>query len=484
VTLQSSSVSQFPFAEVSAVTASEAGTFDAVINPEWTIAGKPNGGYLLAMLGRAAASVSAHDHVIAASAYYLRTQVAFIEVAHVGTELLYDADELVADRTGLERRVAAVVPEVRSADACQDDAHEGVGGLSDRRIRAVSGSDVAGFVEDGSAHVPDLLSWLSVRSRRRAWRASGEAGRPCEGGTDRAPLRCVDRGMLVSVDVANDIAEFLSSRRARVTPEQAGLPTWGPRRVKGLRREEVASLAGVSVEYYKRLERGNANGVSDSVLEALAHALQLDDAERAHLFDLARAASPAAPRRRRTTQQRLRPSVLRIVESLGAPAIVRNSRVDYLAANPLGRALYAPLFDSREQPANSARFAFLDPLAQEFYVDWERSARDLVAHLRSEAGRNPYDRGLSDLVGELSTRSEEFRTWWAAHNVRYHQTGTKRLHHPVVGELELVYEVMNVSADDGMTISVYTAEPGSRSAQALDLLASWAATPHELPDHR
>jgi transcriptional regulator with XRE-family HTH domain len=287
--------------------------------------------------------------------------------------------------------------------------------------------------------------------------------------------------MLMCVDATNDIAEFLTSRRARVTPEQAGLPTWGPRRVKGLRREEVASLAGVSVEYYKRLERGNANGVSDAVLEALARALQLDDAERAHLFDLARAANPVAPRRRRPAVQRVRPVILRILESITAPAIVRNSHVDYLAANPLGRALYAPLFDSREQPPNSARFTFLDPAAQEFYVDWERTAKDLVAHLRSLAGRNPYDRGLSDLVGELSTRSDEFRTWWAAHNVRYHQTGTKRLHHPVVGELELQYEVMDVSADDGLTISVYSAEPGSRSNEALDLLASWTATPERSP---
>jgi transcriptional regulator with XRE-family HTH domain len=283
--------------------------------------------------------------------------------------------------------------------------------------------------------------------------------------------------MVISVDTTNDIALFLTSRRARVTPEQAGLPTYGTRRVKGLRREEVASLAGVSVEYYKRLERGNASGVSDSVLEALARALQLDDAERAHLFDLAHAANPVTPRRRRQAQQRVRPVVLRILEQINAPAIVRNSRVDYLAANPLGRALYAPLFDSPEQPANSARFTFLDPAAHEFYLDWERTAKDLVAHLRSEAGRNPYDRGLSDLVGELSTRSDEFGTWWAAHNVRYHQTGTKRMRHPVVGELELDYEVMDVAADDGLTISVYSAEPGSRSAQALDLLASWTATP-------
>jgi MmyB-like transcription regulator ligand binding domain len=173
--------------------------------------------------------------------------------------------------------------------------------------------------------------------------------------------------------------------------------------------------------------------------------------------------------------------VLRILDSINSPAIMRNSRVDYLAANPLGRALYAPLFDSREQPPNSARFTFLDPAAHDFYVEWERAAKDLVAHLRSEAGRNPYDRGLSDLVGELSTRSEEFRTWWAAHNVRYHRTGTKRLLHPVVGELELEYEVMDVSADDGLTIAVYSADPGSRSAEALDLLASWTATPERPP---
>jgi MmyB-like transcription regulator ligand binding domain len=213
------------------------------------------------------------------------------------------------------------------------------------------------------------------------------------------------------------------------------------------------------------------------VLEALAQALRLDDAERAHLFDLARLASPIAPKRQRPAQQRVRPVVLRILESMTAPAIVRNSRVDYLAANPLGRALYAPVFDSREQPANSARFTFLDPAAQEFYVDWERTAKDLVAHLRSEAGRNPYNRGLSDLVGELSTRSEPFRAWWAAHNVRYHQSGTKRLRHPVVGEIDLAYEVMDVSADEGLTIAAYSADPGSRSAEALDLLASWSATP-------
>ena len=281
-----------------------------------------------------------------------------------------------------------------------------------------------------------------------------------------------------TVDAVTELSQFLTSRRAKVTPEQAGLPSYGQRRVPGLRREEVASLAGVSVEYYKRLERGNATGASDQVLEALADALRLDDAERAHLFDLARAASPIAPRQRsRPVQQRVRPAVQQILDSITAPATVSNMRCDYLAANQLGRALYAPLFESREQPPNSARFTFLDPAAQEFFLEWEKAAKDLVAALRSMAGRNPYDRELSDLVGELSTRSDAFRTWWAAHNVRYHRTGTKRLHHPVVGDLELNYEVMELSADTGLRLAVFTAEPGSRSNETLDLLASWATTP-------
>jgi transcriptional regulator with XRE-family HTH domain len=285
---------------------------------------------------------------------------------------------------------------------------------------------------------------------------------------------------------ASELAQFLTSRRGKVTPDQVGLPSHGQRRVPGLRREEVASLAGVSVEYYKRLERGNATGASDQVLDALADSLRLDDAERTHLFDLARAAGRAgvvSPQRRRTgSALRVRPVVHRILENIDAPATVSNMRCDYLAANQLGRALYAPLFDSRDQPPNSARFTFLDPAAQEFFIDWEKAAKDLVAALRQMAGRNPYDRALSDLVGELSTRSDAFRTWWAAHDVRYHQTGTKRLHHPVVGDLELSYEVMQIAADAELRLAIFTADPGSPSQRALDLLASWAATPDQLPD--
>ena len=289
-------------------------------------------------------------------------------------------------------------------------------------------------------------------------------------------------GYVGVVDTTNELSQFLTSRRAKVTPEQAGLPSYGRRQVPGLRREEVAALAGMSVEYYKRLERGNATGASDSVLDAIADALQLDDAERTHLFDLARAATPTpARRRRRPPRQRVRPAVQQILDTIGSPATVSNARGDYLAANPLGRALYAPLFDSREQPPNSARFTFLDPAAQEFFIDWEKSAKDLVANLRHQAGRNPHDRALSDLVGELSTRSEPFRKWWAAHNVRYHQTGTKRLRHPVVGELDLTYEVMEVAADSGLRLAIFSAAPGSRSTEALNLLASWTATPEHEP---
>jgi transcriptional regulator with XRE-family HTH domain len=280
------------------------------------------------------------------------------------------------------------------------------------------------------------------------------------------------------MDNRNEIRDFLTSRRARITPERAGLPAYGGnRRVAGLRREEVALLAGVSIDYYTRLERGKATGVSESVLEGLARALQLDEAERAHLFDLVRAASTATRPRRRPAGRQVRPSIQRILDSMTTtPAYVRNERLDILAANRLGRALYAPLFDSPAQPANPARFLFLDPAAERFYTDWERQAQDTVAMLRSLAGHNPYDRALSNLIGELSTRSEAFRTWWAAHNVRFHRSGVKRFRHPVVGDLTLAYEALDLAADPGLRISAYTAEPGTPSEDALNLLASWAAT--------
>jgi transcriptional regulator with XRE-family HTH domain len=279
------------------------------------------------------------------------------------------------------------------------------------------------------------------------------------------------------VDTKSEIREFLTSRRARITPDQAGLTVYGPRRVTGLRREEVAVLAGVSVDYYVRMERGNLGGVSESVLEALARGLQLDDAERAHLYDLARAAQPAAPKRRRRAPYRIRPSVQLLIDAMtGAPALVQNGRLDILSANALGRALYSELYVDPVRPVNHARFIFLSPRAPDFYGDWERAANDTVAILRTAAGRDPYDRDLSDLVGELSTRSEEFRTRWAAHNVRIHRTGVKDFHHPEVGDLSLTYEMLDLAADSGLVILTYTAEPGSKSDEALNLLGSWAAT--------
>jgi transcriptional regulator with XRE-family HTH domain len=280
-------------------------------------------------------------------------------------------------------------------------------------------------------------------------------------------------------DVRAQIREFLSTRRARITLEQAGLPAYGGdrRRVPGLRRSEVASLAGISPEYMTKLERGNATGVSDSVIEGLAHALQLDQAERAHLEDLLRAAGASRPPRRRPARQRVRPTVQRVLDSMpGAPAFVLNGRLDVLAANTLGFALYSPVFADPVRPANTARFVFLDPHATGFFRDYDKAANDTVALLRAEAGRDPYDRELSDLIGQLSTRSDDFRRRWAAHNVRIHTSGVKLLHHPVVGDLDLPFESFPAPADPSQSLLIYTPEPGSPTQDALHLLASWAAT--------
>jgi transcriptional regulator with XRE-family HTH domain len=279
------------------------------------------------------------------------------------------------------------------------------------------------------------------------------------------------------MDTKSEIRDFLTSRRARIKPEEVGLTTYGPRRVPGLRREEVAALAGVSVDYYNRMERGNLGGASESVLDALASALRLDEAERAHLYDLARASQPSSRPRRRTIKRNVRPSVQWLLDSLtGSAAIAENGRLDALATNRLGRAFHSHLFDGSGRPVNFARFVFLDPRAEEFFADWGRSAKDCVALLRLEAGRTPYDRELSDLVGELSTQSEEFRGHWAAHDVRLHNEGVKHFNHPVVGDLELSYNRIELPADPGLAVFAYTPEPGSKSADAFSLLASWAAT--------
>jgi len=286
------------------------------------------------------------------------------------------------------------------------------------------------------------------------------------------------------MDNRAQVREFLTSRRERISPAQAGLPAYrGNRRVKGLRREEVALLAGVSIDYYVRMERGNLTGASDSVLDGVANALQLDEAERAHLFDLARASQQSSPRQRRTRTSGVTDGIQQILDAMSdAPAWVRNARHDMLAANRLARALYAPVLADPRRPANNARFVYLDPAAREFFADWDRAADDIAAMLRSEAGSNPHDKQLIELIGELSTRSEEFRTRWAAHNVRFHRTGRKRLHHPVVGTLDLDFEAMEFPSHPGLTLLVYTAAAATPAADNLQLLASWAATAEQTGD--
>ncbi|KIC64464.1 helix-turn-helix transcriptional regulator [Pseudarthrobacter phenanthrenivorans] len=282
------------------------------------------------------------------------------------------------------------------------------------------------------------------------------------------------------MDNRAEVRQFLSSRRGRITPEQAGIePYGGRRRVPGLRREEVARLAGVSVDYYTRLERGNLSGVSDSVLDAIAGALDLDRAEHDHLYDLARAANTSGRKRAApaAAPAGVRPELQYLLDAITeAPAFIGNNRMDIVAANTLGYALYSDLYRNPSRPANHSRFIFLDPRAHNFYTDWERAANTNVAILRREAGRNPHDKGIAELIGELSMRSDEFRTLWAAHNVRRHYAGTKFFQHPVVGLLELNYQVLGLEEDPGHTLTVYPATPGSPSEEGLKLLASWAAT--------
>ncbi|MGW7352863.1 helix-turn-helix transcriptional regulator [Streptomyces sp. NPDC054784] len=290
---------------------------------------------------------------------------------------------------------------------------------------------------------------------------------------------------MATSDPRTEIRDFLRSRRARIAPERAGLPAYGGnRRVEGLRREEVALLAGVSVDYYVRMERGRLSGASDGVLDALASALRLDEAERAHLFHLARRSGPRGGPRSRRPPVPVRPALQRVLDAFpDAPAWICDGRYDVLATNHLARALYSPLLadspvpaDPR-RPANTARFVYLAPAeAAAFFVDHDRIARDMAAKLRMEAGRNPYDGELSALVGELSTGSALFRRWWASQDVRFHRSGRKRVRHPVAGRLDLDVESMELPADPGLLLNVYTAPAGTPTADGLARLASWASS--------
>lgn len=276
----------------------------------------------------------------------------------------------------------------------------------------------------------------------------------------------------------DEVREFLTSRRARVSPEDVGLPPGTHRKVPGLRRTEVATLAGISVEYYTKLERGNISGASPEILDSLSRALMLDDAERAHLFDLAHSASPVGrPRKRRSPKNwQPGPGLQWALDGFTVgPAFVRNGRMDLLAVNPLARAFYAELYDMPGQPPNIARHAFLDDRALDFYPDWDAFADITVAILRTEAARDPHNKDLHDLVGELCTRSEAFRHRWGQHNVRHHGSGTKSFRHAEVGDMTLAYEGMEMEGEPGLTFTVYSPEPGSPTEQAMRLLSTLAA---------
>jgi transcriptional regulator with XRE-family HTH domain len=283
---------------------------------------------------------------------------------------------------------------------------------------------------------------------------------------------------VAGVDNQTEVREFLATRRARLTPEQAGIIGGGRRRVAGLRRDEVAMLAGMSVDYYARMERGNLSGVSSEVLDALARALRLDDAETTHLHDLARAAAPAGPGRKRprTAGTVVRPGLQRLLDTIAAPAYISNPRKDFLAVNTMGHAVFSPILDDPANQRNNARFTFLNPASQSFYPDWETGANSIVASLRIEAGRNPHDRALTDVIGELVTRSDVFRTRWATHDVRFHRTGTKRIHHPDVGDLMFDYEALELPADPGLVMITMTPVVDTPTDERLRLLGSLAAT--------
>jgi transcriptional regulator with XRE-family HTH domain len=297
--------------------------------------------------------------------------------------------------------------------------------------------------------------------------------------TARASLLPGSTSYRCVMDNKSEVRGFLTSRRARLSPEQVGLPNVGrTRRVHGLRREEVAMLSGVSVEYYAKLERGNLAGASDQVLDALAAALRLNEAERGYLFDLARSAAGSMQPRRAAPSQRLPERVARLLDGMPmVPAYVRNRRLDILAANPLARALFCDVLNDTDalgtEPPNLGRYLFLDPRSRLFYREWDTVAQDIVAAMRSQAGRNPYDRAFTNLVGELSTRSDEFRVWWAQHEVRLTHSSLKLLHHPVAGDLEFDGASLDLAGDSGLTLIAYTYETASPTTAALGFLASW-----------
>ncbi|WP_405634059.1 helix-turn-helix transcriptional regulator [Streptomyces sp. NBC_01178] len=278
------------------------------------------------------------------------------------------------------------------------------------------------------------------------------------------------------LDRRAELSEFLRTRRAKLRPQDVGLPEFGRRRrVPGLRREELAQLAGVSVAYYTRLEQGNGRNVSAEVLDAIARALRLTDAEQAHLTHLARPARHGR-KRRPARAQRVRTGLLYLLGSMeGIPAYVTGARSDILAWNPMAAAVFGDWGALPPAERNWARLVFLSPAYRDLFVNWDSKASDMVSYLRLYAGCHPDDPELSALVGELSVKSEEFRRLWATHNVKEKGHGTKVVRHPLAGDLTLAYETLNLPDDEEQHLVTYHAEPGSESAEGLRLLASWGA---------
>ncbi|MGW1781333.1 helix-turn-helix domain-containing protein [Streptomyces sp. NPDC002143] len=277
-----------------------------------------------------------------------------------------------------------------------------------------------------------------------------------------------------SLDRRAELSEFLRTRRARLKPEDVGLPDFGRhRRVPGLRREELAQLAGVSVAYYTRLEQGNGRNVSAEVLDSIARALRLTDAEHAHLTHLAK---PKHKKKQTARPQQVRPALRQLLDTMDSvPAYVVGRRSEILAWNRMAAAVFGDWAELPPAERIWARLVFLRPDYRDLFVDWEQKAIDIVCHLRMDAGCYPDDPRLSALVGELSVKSEDFRRLWATHDVKEKSHGVKRLRHPLVGELSLNFEGFKLADDGDQSLVTYHAEPGSPSAEALRLLASWGA---------
>ncbi|MFD6493822.1 helix-turn-helix domain-containing protein [Streptomyces sp. NPDC059944] len=275
------------------------------------------------------------------------------------------------------------------------------------------------------------------------------------------------------LDRRAELSEFLRTRRARLKPQDVGMPDFGRhRRVPGLRREELAQLAGVSVAYYTRLEQGNGRNVSAEVLDAIARALRLSDAEHNHLTHLAK---PKQHKKKQTARpQQVRGALRQLLDTMdGVPAYITGRRSDLLCWNRMAAAVFGDWSELPAQERNWARMVFLRPEYRDLYVEWEQKAIDIVCHLRMDAGCHPDDPRLSALVGELSVKSEDFRRLWATHDVKEKSHGVKLLRHPLVGDLALQYESFRLVDDTELALVTYHAEPGSPSAEALRLLASW-----------